>query len=118
MDTDELYTKTNEFTINKFIFKENKLTFLDGSSAVPIDGENVKARISDIQHPIFKKDINGAFETGYDPEISVSIWALGLVYDIDINKENNVLIPMTLTLQICPEPEAIQEKVEKPEEPG
>ena len=58
-----------------------------------------------------KEDIIAALETVYDPEIPVSIWALGLIYDIDIDKENNVLITMTLTTPNCPEAEAIPERV-------
>lgn len=38
----------------------------------------------------------------YDPEIPVSIWQLGLIYDIKIDKKNNVHIIMTLTSPSCP----------------
>ena len=66
---------------------------------------------SDIVLKNIKEDIIAALETVYDPEIPVSIWALGLIYDIDIDKENNVLITMTLTTPNCPEAEAIPEKI-------
>ena len=58
-----------------------------------------------------KEDIISALETVYDPEIPVSIWSLGLVYDIDIDVEKNVTITMTLTTPNCPEAEAIPERV-------
>ncbi len=38
----------------------------------------------------------------YDPEIPVNIYDLGLIYDIDIDKHNNVRITMTLTSPNCP----------------
>lgn len=38
----------------------------------------------------------------YDPEISVNIYDLGLIYDIDINPDNDVHIKMTLTAPACP----------------
>ena len=71
----------------------------------------IKDISSDILLKNIKEDIIAALETVYDPEIPVSIWALGLIYDIDIDKENNVLITMTLTTPNCPEAEAIPEKI-------
>ena len=38
----------------------------------------------------------------YDPEIPVNIYELGLIYDINIDNENNVKINMTLTSPNCP----------------
>ena len=38
-----------------------------------------------------------ALQTVYDPEIPVSVYELGLIYDITINNENDVNITMTLT---------------------
>ena len=34
----------------------------------------------------------------YDPEIPVNIYELGLIYDIKVDKDNNVKVDMTLTL--------------------
>ncbi len=38
----------------------------------------------------------------YDPEIPVNIYDLGLIYNVDIDSENNVQIKMTLTSPGCP----------------
>ena len=38
----------------------------------------------------------------FDPEIPVNIYELGLIYDIDIDDENNVQVRMTLTAPGCP----------------
>ncbi len=53
----------------------------------------------------------------YDPEIPVSIYELGLIYDVRINKEHDVKIIMTLTSPSCPVaeslPEEVRQKIEK-----
>ena len=36
-------------------------------------------------------------KTCYDPEIPVDIWELGLIYELDLNDENELKITMTLT---------------------
>ena len=38
----------------------------------------------------------------YDPEIPVNIYELGLIYKVDINKDNDVYVEMTLTSPACP----------------
>ena len=52
---------------------------------------------------IQKKDIERILKTIPDPEIGVSLWDLGLVYHIDIDKKiGKVTILMTLTTVGCP----------------
>ena len=41
-------------------------------------------------------------KTVYDPEIPVDIYELGLIYDIIVDKDRNVLINMSLTSPACP----------------
>jgi FeS assembly SUF system protein len=40
--------------------------------------------------------------TVYDPEIPVNIYDLGMVYDVDVDENNNVTIEMTFTSPACP----------------
>lgn len=40
--------------------------------------------------------------TCYDPEIPVNIYELGLIYDVEVDDENNVDVNMTLTSPACP----------------
>jgi len=49
----------------------------------------------------------------YDPEIPVSIWELGLIYDIDIDADRRVRIRMTLTAPACPAAQALPLEVER-----
>jgi len=52
---------------------------------------------------ITKKQIEGVLKTIPDPEIGVSLWDLGLIYNIDIDaKTGKVGILMTLTTIGCP----------------
>ena len=47
----------------------------------------------------------------YDPEIPVNIYELGLIYDINIDKKNNVKVNMTLTTPNCPVADSLPKEV-------
>jgi FeS assembly SUF system protein len=51
-------------------------------------------------------------KTCYDPEIPVDIWELGLIYELDLNEENDLKILMTLTSPNCPVAETLPVEVE------
>ena len=38
----------------------------------------------------------------YDPEIPVDIYEMGLIYDVAVRADGNVIIQMTLTSPACP----------------
>jgi FeS assembly SUF system protein len=57
---------------------------------------------SDEQAEALREDIITMLRTIYDPEISVNILDLGLIYLLDIDPEGNVEIEMTLTAPACP----------------
>lgn len=40
--------------------------------------------------------------TVYDPEIPVNIYDLGMIYDVDVDNDNNVTVEMTFTSPNCP----------------
>ena len=48
----------------------------------------------------------------YDPEIPVNIYDLGLIYEIDVDDENNVKLRMTLTAPNCPMVDMLLEEVQ------
>ena len=52
-------------------------------------------------------------KTVYDPEIPVNVYDLGLIYDLNIDEEQNVNIDMTLTAPSCPMADFIVEDVEQ-----
>ena len=54
-----------------------------------------------------------AIKTCYDPEIPVDIWELGLIYEININDDNELNIQMTLTSPNCPAAETLPAEVEQ-----
>ena len=47
----------------------------------------------------------------FDPEIPVNIYELGLIYNIDVDNNNNVKIDMTLTSPNCPVAESLPNEV-------
>ena len=47
-------------------------------------------------------EIKKKLSTIKDPELGINIYDLGLIYDINIDKSNNVKIIMTLTTVNCP----------------
>jgi FeS assembly SUF system protein len=51
-------------------------------------------------------------KTCFDPEIPVDIWELGLIYELDLNDENELKITMTLTSPNCPVAETLPAEVE------
>lgn len=52
-------------------------------------------------------------KTCYDPEIPVDIWELGLIYEINLDTENNLILKMTLTSPSCPVAESLPPEVEQ-----
>jgi FeS assembly SUF system protein len=62
---------------------------LSGAAARPGDGS-------------LEERVIAAMRTVYDPEISVNIYDLGLVYEIQINARSEVFVKMTLTAPGCP----------------
>lgn len=74
----------------------------DAMSDLPaIDPNELRERIID------------QLRTVFDPEIPVSIWELGLVYDIAIADDGAVEIKMTLTSPHCPVAESLPGEVQR-----
>jgi FeS assembly SUF system protein len=51
-------------------------------------------------------------KTIYDPEIPVDVFELGLIYEVKIDEDKNVVIEMTLTSPNCPVAESMPKEVE------
>lgn len=49
----------------------------------------------------------------FDPEIPVNIYELGLIYNLDVDSNNNVRVRMTLTAPACPAAQTLPIDVER-----
>ena len=61
-----------------------------------------KLKNNEANESILIKDVVDQIKKVMDPEIPVNLYDLGLIYNIDIDLNNNVLINMTLTNPNCP----------------
>ena len=82
---------------------------------------NLHATLDDIRdHEETKQQyiekIREQLKTVYDPEITVDIYSLGLIYDVKVTSERYVFVLMSLTSAFCPAadsmPKEVQQKVE------
>jgi FeS assembly SUF system protein len=62
---------------------------------------------------VLEKEIVIALKNIFDPEIPVNIFDLGLIYEIDIQEDNNAHILMTLTSPNCPVAESLPQEVKE-----
>ncbi len=60
-----------------------------------------------------EEQVIDALRTVYDPEIPVNVYELGLVYGVDINPGNEVIVRMTLTAPGCPVAGSLPVEVEQ-----
>ena len=58
-------------------------------------------------------DVILALKQVYDPEIPVNIYDLGLIYELNIDKERKVSIVMTFTAPNCPMADEVMHEVEE-----
>ncbi len=68
--------------------------------------------MSQINKQQLEEKIIEVLKTCYDPEIPVDIFELGLIYEIEIDDETNVVIKMTLTSPACPVAGSLPPEVE------
>ena len=69
--------------------------------------------MSDEVEHVLRGPIIEALKTVYDPEIPVNIYDLGLIYDIQIAGEGDVVVKMTLTAPNCPVAEVMPNQVKQ-----
>jgi FeS assembly SUF system protein len=60
-----------------------------------------------------KEKVIEKLQTVFDPEIPVSIYELGLIYEINILPINNIQIVMTLTAPGCPAAQTLPVEVDQ-----
>ncbi|MCB1054610.1 MAG: DUF59 domain-containing protein [Acidobacteria bacterium] len=62
--------------------------------------------------PSLEERVTEALQQIYDPEIPVNIYALGLIYDVEVDG-SKVLVRMTLTSPACPVAGSLPGEVEQ-----
>ena len=90
-------------------------------TSTPSVDPNVHITLDDIKDDDAVKQeyiekIKEQLKTVYDPEISVDLYTLGLIYDVKITSERYVFVLMSLTSAFCPAadsmPKEITQKIE------
>ncbi len=66
-------------------------------AGTPLQGENIASR----------EAIIDALKTVSDPEITINIWDMGLVYKLEQKDNGDVYIEMTVTSPMCPVAEVL-----------
>jgi FeS assembly SUF system protein len=60
-----------------------------------------------------KEAVIEAVKTVFDPEIPVNVYDLGLIYDIDFPRPDQIHITMTLTSPACPVAQSLPNQVKQ-----
>ena len=66
-----------------------------------------------VEQKLIEGKVIEALREVYDPEIPVNIYELGLIYDIQVDAENKVMVKMTLTAPACPVAGTLPGEVER-----
>ncbi len=75
-------------------------------------GIGLKKNSENLEMPIDKDHIIANLREVFDPEISINVYDLGLIYDIAIDqKEAEITITHTLTSAFCPFADAIVQDI-------
>lgn len=72
-----------------------------------------KKRLTPEEMTALETEIMLALKTVYDPEIPVDIYALGMIYEIEVDPEGVGHVVMTLTAPNCPVADSIVLEVEE-----
>ena len=74
--------------------------------------ENNNKNMTELNKQELEEKIIEVLKSCYDPEIPVDIFELGLIYEIEIDDDANVIIKMTLTSPACPVARSLPPEVE------
>jgi FeS assembly SUF system protein len=76
-------------------------------------GEEVERPEPDGGDPALQGQVVEALKTVRDPEIPVNLVDLGLIYELQVNKNGTVYVEMTLTTPACPVAGALPGQVQE-----
>ncbi len=74
----------------------------DRASDRAMVGHDMSVLVERMDAEELREPIIAALRNVHDPEIPVNIYDLGLIYKIDISREGDIAIDMTLTAPSCP----------------
>jgi FeS assembly SUF system protein len=89
-------------------------TAMERAQAILADGPEEQAqkeRLAQVEET--GRKVIEVLRTVHDPEIPVNIYELGLIYKIEIEDDDRVVIEMTLTSPACPVAETLPPDVEQ-----
>lgn len=103
---------SNESVKNETAKVNEEITSQTGENNTEKDSKAVEHSLEEVKEEVIK-----ILKSCYDPEIPVDVWELGLIYDIVVATNKDVLIVMTLTSPSCPVagilPGEIEQKVKE-----
>ena len=125
-----IFKNYNNMSEEKEVAEEIKVTESSVPEIASIENENVKTAetegntespkeetVSKHSPEEIKEEVMKVLKTCYDPEIPVDVWELGLIYEIAVATNGDVMIVMTLTSPSCPVagilPGEIEQKVKE-----
>jgi len=68
--------------------------------------------MTSIEKSVLHNEVIEALKTVYDPEIPVNVYALGLIYEVEVFDDRTAHVVMTLTTPMCPVAESLPGEVE------
>jgi len=83
----------NEAMLLEAMSREDLKTEYKANAGTPLKAGAAVAQLEDVIE---------AVRQVYDPEIPVNVYDMGLIYNIDIQKNGDVFVDMTLTAPGCP----------------
>jgi len=108
--------KEAQVSIQENQISENEIQEADTKKETEIASVSDSMKSAHSQEEI-KDEVIKVLKTCYDPEIPVDVWELGLIYEINVATNGDVLIVMTLTSPSCPVagilPNEIEQKVKE-----
>lgn len=107
VDTSDIEDNGDE--MKKDIPKQDNLNNIENKPVENLENKSEQTNTEDNEKPqhdyppeVVKEEVLKVLKMCFDPEIPVNIYDLGLIYDIKIAENNDVLVIMTLTSPSCP----------------
>jgi FeS assembly SUF system protein len=72
----------------------------------------METEISTVEQKLIEGQVTEVLRTCYDPEIPVNIYEMGLVYDVRVSPQAQVVVTMTLTSPACPVAQSMPKEIE------